>query len=64
MGQTGVEVELIGTDGNVFSVIGKVTKALKRAGKPEAAAEFSAKVKECHSYDEVLALAMDAVEVC
>lgn len=36
-----VEVQLTGTSGNVFSIIGLVTKALRRAGHVEAASKFS-----------------------
>ena len=35
------EVQLSGQDGNVFSIIGRVSKALKRAGHPEKAKEWS-----------------------
>lgn len=55
--------ELIGTDGNVFALAGRVTKALKKAGLPEKAAEFSAKLTHCKSYDEALVLMQDYVEV-
>ncbi len=37
-----VEVELSGSDGNAFAVLGKVQKALKRAGHGDAVAEFMA----------------------
>lgn len=64
MEQTGIEVKLIGENGNVFSVIGRTTRALKRAGLGEIAAEYQRKaMKECRDYDEVLALTMDVVEV-
>lgn len=56
-------VELIGQDGNVFSIIGRVSKALKRAGQPEKAKEFSDKAMSSESYDAVLRLCMDYVEV-
>lgn len=58
-----VTVKLTGEDGNVFAIIGAVSKALKRAGKPDAAAEFSAAAFRCGSYDEVLRLCMATVEV-
>lgn len=58
-----VHVKLTGGDGNVFSVIGSVTKALKRAGHPDAAQEFANRAMDCATYYEVLALAMRTVEV-
>lgn len=56
-------VELSGQDGNVFSIIGRVSKALKRAGQPEKAKEFCDKAMKSESYDAVLRLCMDYVEV-
>lgn len=55
--------KLIGEDGNVFNIIGKVTRTLKSAGQRESANEFTKKAFECGSYDEVLRLVMDYVEV-
>jgi hypothetical protein len=46
-------------DGNVFSVIGAVRKALRQAGAPNSAKEFQDKALSSHSYDAVLALAQD-----
>lgn len=57
------ECELIGQDGNVFFIIGRVVKTLRRAGLNEQADEFNAKYPDCQSYDEVLRLAMDYVEI-
>lgn len=57
-------VELLGTDGNVFNVIGLVAKALKEAGQPDKATEFTKRAFKAHSYDEVLVLLQEYVEVC
>lgn len=57
------ECKLIGEDGNVFNVIGRVSKSLKRAGMKEAADEFMQKAFSSGSYDEVLRLAMEYVEI-
>jgi hypothetical protein len=54
---------LVGTDGNVFSVIGHVKRALERAGQRERASEFVAKAMQSKSYDEVLALCFEYVDV-
>lgn len=56
-------VQLSGEDGNVFSIMGRVSKALKRAGQPDKAEEFITKAKNSKSYDEVLQLCFDYVEV-
>jgi hypothetical protein len=57
------EVILVGEDGNVFSIIGRVSKVLKRAGQSEKAAEFTKKAFACHSYEDVLGLVGDYCEV-
>jgi hypothetical protein len=61
--QTGIEVQLTGTDGNAFALIGKVSKALKRAGYRDAAKEMTAKCCAAGSYDALLAILMEYVEV-
>ena len=55
--------KLVGTDGNVFSIIGKVSNTLKKAGLPEQAKEFTGKAFSSGSYDDVLALTMECVDV-
>lgn len=58
-----VEVELIGQDGNAFLILGRVQKALRRAGVPQA--EIDAYMDEATSgdYDHLLATTMKTVEV-
>ena len=58
-----VHVQLSGGDGNVFAIIGTVSAALKQAGYSDGAKEFSAAAMKCKSYDEVLILCMNTVEV-
>jgi hypothetical protein len=55
--------KLIDKDGNVFSIIGRVRRALKRAGQQAQADEFSKKAMNAKSYDEVLQMCFDYVEV-
>jgi hypothetical protein len=55
--------ELIGTDGNVFALAGRVSQALKKAGLQDRLVEFRAKLVQCHSYDEALVLMSEYVEV-
>lgn len=55
--------KLVGTDGNVFSIIGLVIAALKNAGFGERADEFREKAFSAGSYDEVLRLCMEYVDV-
>ena len=57
------ECELIGTDGNIFAIMGKVRNVLKAAGMREEAREYTDKVTSCGSYDEALQITMEYVEV-
>lgn len=55
--------KLVGTDGNVFAIIANVCRVLKAAGLPDRAKEFTAKAFKAGSYDAVLALCFDYVDV-
>ncbi len=55
--------KLVGTDGNVFAIIGKVAQTLRRAGQADKAKEFSDKAMNAGSYSEVLRMTFDYVEV-
>lgn len=55
--------KLVGTNGNVFAIIGKVSACLKKAGQKEQADEFKNMAFVCTSYDEVLQLVIKYVEV-
>ena len=55
--------KLVGTDGNVFALAGKVSEVLKQAGQADEAKDFQSKLFKCHSYDEALQLMMEYVEV-
>lgn len=56
-------VQLTGTDGNVFSIIGNVSRALKKDGQRDKAKEFENKAMSQGSYDEVIQLAFDYVDI-
>ncbi len=55
--------KLVGTDGNVFAIIGKVSDTLKRAKLNDKAEEFIKKAFQSASYDEVLSLCLEYVDV-
>lgn len=66
-----IEVQLSGEDGNVFSIIGRVTQALRRARDPETGErlvtndevdEFRREVMAAKSYDEALGVVMRWVD--
>ena len=52
-----------GEDGNVFNLIGIVSRELKRAGEKELAKTFVNEAMSSGSYDEVLNLIMDYVKI-
>ena len=56
-------VQLIGEDGNAFAIMGKVVKALRRAGySQDQIKEYQAKAMS-GDYDNLLAVTMEYVEV-
>lgn len=55
--------KLIGIDGNVFNIIGLVVKTLKRAGQADKAKEFANRAMQAASYDDVLVMLSDYVEI-
>jgi hypothetical protein len=57
-----VNVELVGQDGNAFSIIGRVRGALRDAGHSDAASEFQAEAMS-GDYDHLLRTVMDYVNV-
>lgn len=50
-------------DGNVFSIIGRIDKTLKRNGMIDEAHEFISRAMSAGSYDEVLQIAMEYVDI-
>jgi hypothetical protein len=60
---TKLPCKLIGEDGNVFSIIGRVRRALTAAGQEDRAREFVEKALRSTSYDAVLQLCLEYVEV-
>lgn len=49
-----IEVQLSCEDGNVYLIIARVSRALRRAGLPDSASRFSELAFASSSYDEVL----------
>ena len=62
MPKTNIEVELLGHDGNAFSIMGKVSRTLQQNGHKELAEQYR---KEAMSgdYDNLLRVTMEYVEV-
>ena len=62
MSKTGIEVKIIGADGNVFNLLGICRRALGRAGKIELWDEFYKKATS-GDYNHALATIADYFEV-
>jgi hypothetical protein len=58
-----VSVQLTGTDGNAFAILGKVTRALTRAGVPKAERDAFLAEAVSGDYDHLLQTAMRWVAV-
>jgi hypothetical protein len=55
--------KLVGKDGNVFAIIGEVSKTLIKNGQSEKAKEFRMKAITSDSYIAVLLLCFEYVDV-
>lgn len=55
--------KLTGIDGNVFSITSTVSRCLTRNGLNDLAKEFKGRTFNAGSYDEVLQICMEYVEV-
>lgn len=53
------ELDLVGTDGNAFAVIGNVTKALKRAGNSPEIVNAVRDEMMSGDYNHLLAVALE-----
>lgn len=58
-----VEVQLTGTDGNAFALIGTVAKAIRTSYSVDASDKWVQRAMESESYDDLLAFIMDSVNV-
>ena len=61
--KTNITVQLTGTDGNIFNIIGKVRAALRRNGHSDLIKEFTDYVTGSSSYEEALYRVMEYVIV-
>lgn len=55
--------KLSGTDGNAFSIIATVSRCLKQNGWLDRARQWNAAAVKCESYEALILLAADYVEV-
>lgn len=55
--------KLIGEDGNIFFILGRVSRVLKDNGMVDKAKECSDRVMASGSYEQALGIIMEYVEV-
>lgn len=55
--------KIVGEDGNIFSILGRVGRTLKENGKAEQVKEVSERVMASGSCGEALQIIMEYVEV-
>jgi hypothetical protein len=58
-----IEVQLTGEDGNAFAILGKVQRALRRAGVPEDECKQFVTEATAGDYNNLLRVCMQWVEV-
>lgn len=56
------QMNLEGTDGNIFAILGKAAQLLRENGQPEQAAEMARCVFQSRSYEKALAIVSEYVE--
>ena len=61
--QTGIKVQLIGRDGNAFSILGTVKQALRRGGESREFIEAFMKEATSGDYNHLLCTCMEVCEV-
>lgn len=60
--KTGVPLKLVGEDGNAFSILGRASRALRKAGKGDLVHEFMAEAT-AGDYDHLLQTTMKWFDV-
>ena len=56
------KLQLLGHDGNIFSVVGDATRLLRRNGQQKEAEEMWKRVQECGNYYKALGIISEYVE--
>ena len=58
-----VRVKLLGEDGNAFAIMGRVTRAMRRAGVPQADIDEYVRSATSGDYTKLLRVTMATVQV-
>lgn len=60
--QSGIPCVLVGTDGNIFALLGRAREALRRGGRSDLIKPLTEEVTSSGSYEEALAHICEYVE--
>lgn len=63
MAKYDIDVQLTGSDGNAFAIMGTVQKAMRRAGVPREELDLYFKEATAGDYDQLLSTTMKWVNV-
>ena len=58
-----IEVELVGQDGNIFNIVGIVTREMKRNGLQKESEELNNRVFGAESYEDALRIMSEYVDI-
>lgn len=58
-----IKVNLIGEDGNIFNLVGIISREMRRNGLEELASEMRNRVFNSESYDNALQIIMEYVDI-
>ena len=52
--QSGIPCALVGTDGNIYALLGRTRQALRRGGRPDLVEPMTKEVLASKSYEEAI----------
>ena len=60
--QSGIPCALVGTDGNVYALLGRARQSLRRGGRPDLVEPMTKEVLASKSYEEAIGHICEYVE--
>lgn len=60
--QSGIPCALVGTDGNIYALLGRARQALRRGGRPDLVEPMTKEVLASKSYEEAIGHICEYVE--
>ena len=62
--QSGIPCVLVGTDGNIYALLGRARQALKRGGRPDLVEPMTKEVLASKSYEEAIGHHWTYLRIC